>query len=38
MDSRETAEKYKGEGKGPDIEYSLKILHFVSIFSVHVLQ
>jgi hypothetical protein len=38
MDNRETAEKRKVEGKGPDVAHSLKLLLFVSIFSVHVLE
>jgi hypothetical protein len=38
MDRKETAEKQKGEGKGPDVEHSLKLWLFVSIFSVQVLK
>jgi hypothetical protein len=38
MDSRETAEKRKGEGKGPDVAHSLKLCLFGSIFSAHVLK
>jgi hypothetical protein len=38
MDKKETAEKQKGEGKGPDVKHSLKLLAFVSIFWVHVLK
>jgi hypothetical protein len=38
MDSKETAEKRKGEGKGPDVAHSLKLCLFVRLFSVHVLR
>jgi hypothetical protein len=38
MDNKETAEKRKGEGKGPDVAHSLKLWLFVRLFSVHVLQ
>jgi hypothetical protein len=38
MDSKETAEKGKDEGKGPVVEHSLKLWLFISIVSAHILQ